>query len=155
MQHYKYRCKGLKRQERAFKWRTTKCVLIAWVLCAIILYAQNFINSVYASIENTGNIAEINVKREGIKETIINIAEKHGIDKWYLLKLADCESRFDQYAINVNIGHGTDRGIFQINDKYHPISNECAFNISCATEYTAKLIKEGKQHLWVCDKYIR
>jgi len=77
--------------------------------------------------------------------------------KWksYLLKLAYCESRFDEYATNMNGGHSLDRGVFQWNKKYHPeISDECAFSVECSTKKTMEAINAGKQSMWMCDKLI-
>jgi len=44
------------------------------------------------------------------------------------------------YATNVNKSGSMDRGIFQINDYYHPsVSNECAFDHECNTDYAYRM----------------
>lgn len=77
----------------------------------------------------------------------------------FLVKLAQCESRLDPEASNSkgNTPAGsTDRGVFQINNYWHKnISDECAYSVRCSTEYTIKLINEGKQHLWTCNKKVK
>jgi len=73
----------------------------------------------------------------------------------YLVRLAYCESRFDTSAINENGGHSLDRGLFQINKKYHPeVSNECAFDLTCSTKWTMMRITNGYQHEWMCNDLI-
>lgn len=98
-------------------------------------------------------------KKENLstEERILDIAEKENF-KWqsYLLRLAYCESRLNPDAINYNQGHGTDRGIYQINDKYHPeVSDECAYDLECATKWTMWRINSGYQEEWACDDIIK
>jgi hypothetical protein len=92
-----------------------------------------------------------------VAERIRIIAHKAGF-QWpdYLVKLAYCESRFDPWAFNMNGGHSLDRGLFQINQRYHPdVSSECAFDIECATTWTMEQINAGRQSMWMCDKLIK
>lgn len=77
----------------------------------------------------------------------------------FLVKLAHCESKLDPKASNSKgntpVG-STDRGVFQINNYWHKnISDECAYDIDCATRYTIKLINEGKQNLWTCNQKVK
>lgn len=75
----------------------------------------------------------------------------------YLVKLAHCESRLNPAATNTNTDarKTTDRGVFQINDYWHPeVSDECAFDTRCATEWTMSRINAGYQHEWTCDDLI-
>lgn len=84
------------------------------------------------------------------------IADKHNF-KWpgYLVRLARCESRLDPHAINNNMEYGVDRGLFQINSRYHPeVSNECAFDVTCSTKWTMDMINEGHQDQWACNDII-
>ena len=80
-----------------------------------------------------------------------------------LFCLAKHESNYDRYAVGVNVhkqSDGTiltthDRGIFMFNDYwYKNISNECAFDIACATnEAISVLNKHGNCDQWaVCSK---
>lgn len=75
----------------------------------------------------------------------------------YLIRLAYCESRHDEFSTQyINNSKGLDRGVFQINDYFHKeVSNECAFNVECATKWTMKMIDAGRQHEWMCDPIIR
>ena len=100
---------------------------------------------------------EINVKQAekmSVEQEIRLIAEQNDF-QWtdYLLRLANCESKFKQYAIG---DAGKSRGIFQIHSGYHPeVSSQCAFNVKCATEWTMWRINSGHQKEWTCDRYIK
>ena len=85
-----------------------------------------------------------------VKAGIIKVAEKEGFEDLKLLfHLARYESMFDPFAIAVNKDRSVDRGVFQWNNKYHPeVTNECAFNVECATEKTIELLKKGRCKEW-------
>lgn len=92
-----------------------------------------------------------------VKERVQKIAQENNFP-WvdYLLRLAHCESRFDPYATNDNGAYGIDRGVFQINDYFHPeVSDEQAFDIEWATKWTMGRIESGYQHEWVCDEIVK
>ena len=98
-------------------------------------------------------VTAYNAGEKGIRE----IAKEHNF-KWtdYLVRLAKCESSLNPKVINDNGIHGIDRGIFQINNRYHwEVSDECAFDIRCATIWTMGRINNGYQYEWVCDKKIK
>ena len=90
-------------------------------------------------------------------EKVKKIAEDNDF-KWisYLKLLADCEGEFNEFSVNcINPGGGIDRGAFQINSKWHPeVSDECAFNLKCATEWTIMRIENGYQYEWTCNEHI-
>lgn len=94
-------------------------------------------------------------------DEIIAIAEEHDF-QWigYLVKLTTCENR-EHIANKRNcIGNypagSCDRGVFQINDYWHAeVSDACADDIRCATEWTMQRIEAGYQHEWVCDSLIK
>lgn len=91
-----------------------------------------------------------------VEKEIREIAEQENF-QWsdYLVRLAKCESTLNPNARNDNGRYGTDRGVFQINDHYHPeVSTECADNINCATTWTIDMINSGNQNQWSCDKLI-
>lgn len=81
--------------------------------------------------------------------------------KWpdYLVKLATCESRLDPKATNSQNNkpkNSKDRGLFQFNSYWQAkVSDECAFNIECATKKAIEMINAGSQELWVCDSLIK
>jgi hypothetical protein len=95
-----------------------------------------------------------------VEQQIRNIAKEHNF-KWtdYLIRLAKCENRtLNPKVINDkgNTPAGSiDRGIFQINDYWHSeISDECAYSVRCSTEFAIRMINDGRQHEWVCNKIV-
>lgn len=76
----------------------------------------------------------------------------------YLVRLAKCESGLRADATNTrgnNPSWSVDRGVFQWNSYWQSgVSDECAFDIDCATKKTMEKINAGGQHIWVCDRYI-
>lgn len=86
---------------------------------------------------------------EQVQEYIISINNGRVSDD-ILLDLAWCESRFNPLAKGDN---GASRGLWQIHKPSHPdVSDECAFNIKCSTEWTIDQILKGKLHQWTCAK---
>lgn len=62
-----------------------------------------------------------------------------------MTNLAYSESRFNPKADN-----GADRGLFQINRKYHPeVSDDCSFDAECAARWAAQRILDGYSYEWV------
>jgi hypothetical protein len=86
------------------------------------------------------------------KEKVIKICEKRNFNQTErLLKVIDCESKFDQYAINVNKGGSVDRGIAQWNDYFHSnMTNEQAFDLDYSINKMIDYWNDGKQGLWAC-----
>lgn len=134
------------------------------VLAVVSLAALICVSSVYFALwyETKDAQAQANWVRPepsaplSVEEQIREIANEHNF-QWvdYLVKLAKCESRLDPFALNSNGNYGIDRGLFQINSKYHKeVNSACAFDIRCSVEWTIKQINEGKQSMWVCDKII-
>lgn len=97
--------------------------------------------------------------KETVEQTIRRIAKEENF-KWpdYLVRLAKCESSLNPKAVNTQGNkpkQSRDRGLFQINDYFHKhVSDAQAFDVEFSTKYTIKLINEGKQGYWVCDKKI-
>lgn len=95
-------------------------------------------------------------KNLSVQEQIKKIARDENF-KWidFLLQLGCCESSLKLNARNDNGYYGKDRGIFQINNFFHPeVSDECADNLECSTKWTMWMINSGRQHEWVCNKLV-
>ena len=90
----------------------------------------------------------------GVNEQIIRrIATEQGVDPELAVRVAKCESSLNHRAVNKNADGSTDRGLFQINSKYHPeISDEQAFNPITATEFFCKAFKAGNLSWWNATK---
>jgi hypothetical protein len=93
---------------------------------------------------------------EEVEQMIREIARENNFKyPSYLIRLAYCEND----TLNPNRRGDVDkrdRGIFQINSHWHSeVSDECAFDIRCATEWTMWRINTGWQHEWMCDDLIK
>lgn len=90
---------------------------------------------------------------------IIEIAKRENFEYIpYLLELSYCESRLGEIQINDkgNTPPSRDRGLFQINDYWHKdITDAQAFDLEFATKWTIKMINNGYQKRWACDKIVR
>lgn len=106
-------------------------------------------------------VIELKTNKPEIETMIYNIADEMGRPEWgeYLVKLAYCESRLDPNAVNDkgnNPAHSKDRGLMQINDYWHSnVDDKCAFDPECSIRYTIKMIEQGRQREWICDKYVK
>lgn len=88
------------------------------------------------------------------QEIIKLVAKEEGIDPDLAIRVARCENaKFDPYAINTNMDGSRDRGIFQINDKWHPhVTDEQAFDPWFSARFFAKAVKDGNIHWWKASK---
>ena len=87
------------------------------------------------------------------EELIRKIASKEGVDPELAVRVAKCESNLNPLAVNKNTDGSRDRGLFQINEKWHPdVSDEVAFNPITATEFFCKAYKEGHLDWWSCSQ---
>jgi len=92
---------------------------------------------------------------EEIKRYIVETARKYGVSEKLALAVAQAESGFNPFAININSLDSIDRGLYQWNDKYHPeVTDEMAFNYKIATELFCKAVKNGKLHWWNSSRHI-
>ncbi|MCX6713954.1 MAG: hypothetical protein NTV48_02510 [Candidatus Vogelbacteria bacterium] len=90
-----------------------------------------------------------------IYDLIIDTSKKYGVYADTALRIAKCESNFQQYDENGNIVRGkvnpNDAGVFQINEKYH-LRRSQGLNLDIHTtkgniEYAMWLMKnEGNKH---------
>jgi len=74
------------------------------------------------------------------------------------------ESKWNKKALNDNGEKGIDRGVWQINSKWHPdVKDECAFDVVCATKEAKRIWREWKgwtawvasDRLWLLSRIIK
>jgi hypothetical protein len=94
------------------------------------------------------------VPTAGITESLIRkIANEESVDPDLAVRVAKYESNLDWKAVSVNPDGSRDRGLFQINSKYHPdVSDEVAFNPITATQFFCKAFKAGNLSWWNATK---
>jgi len=86
------------------------------------------------------------------------VSRYFGADVDKAMNLIQCESSWNKACgerdnpecINPK-NNSYDRGYFQISRKWHPeVSDECAFDLDCSSEWASKQIKAGHLHEWAC-----
>lgn len=90
-----------------------------------------------------------------LRDQVLNEVEAAGLDKFKAYALITCESRWNPEAKLINKGGklGIDRGLWMINDKFHPeVSNSCAFDPACSTKAAIKILKKHGWTEWVCGR---
>jgi len=92
---------------------------------------------------------ETTTETQPVEETIRLVAIREGTDPDLAVRVAKCESSLKPKALNINKDGSKDRGIFQINDKYHPeITDEEAYNPAVATTFFCNAVKAGNLSWW-------
>lgn len=98
---------------------------------------------------------------DDIASIVYDEAAKQGYnDPDLVLRLIDCESRFNPKAVNSRgnyPAHSVDRGILQYNDYWqrNNISEACAFDPRCAIAKGIEDLKAGKASQWACYRLVK
>ncbi len=88
-----------------------------------------------------------------IQEIIKKATDKFGVNYNLALAVARCESGLNPHARNINPAGSTDRGLYQINDKWHPdVSTEQADDPVFAAEWFCKAVLAGNLSWWNASK---
>jgi len=97
--------------------------------------------------------SQIDLGKITIAAIIRSVAATEEVDPDLAVKVAKCESNLSPTAVNMNRDGSQDRGLFQINDKFHPeVSNQEAFDIVLSTRFFCKAFKAGNLSWWNCTK---
>jgi hypothetical protein len=84
-------------------------------------------------------------QKELIQESIRSTFGEYSDTAFLLLKgNSKCggeNATLNPHAVYTNKDGSRDRGIFQISDKYHPITDSCAFNYDCNIKYAWRMFK--------------
>ena len=84
---------------------------------------------------------------KGIGEAICDPRYKWPCEE--TIKIVFAESSFNPRAIHKNKDGSLDRGIWQINSRWHPeVSADCAFSIECSTGHAYKLYTHSGWNSW-------
>ena len=88
-----------------------------------------------------------------IENQIRKIAISEGVDPAVAVRVAKCESNLKAEAINTNKDGSRDRGIFQINEKWHPeVTDAQAFDVEFSAKFFCKAYKDGHIDWWNASK---
>jgi hypothetical protein len=89
------------------------------------------------------------VPQPTVEQQIRTIAKQNGIDAELAVRVAKCESGLNPQAVNVNTDNSIDRGLYQINSKYHPEVTEAqAFDITFACQFFCTAFKNQNLSWW-------
>ncbi len=101
--------------------------------------------------EECFDITFSNPTTEQVRAEIINQSQIYNLNVDMMLWVSYCESQFNP-SVRGRVD-SRDRGLWQINSYYHPeVSDECAFDYKCSTEWSAWWISQGHGNQWVCWK---
>lgn len=91
--------------------------------------------------------------RVDVRTTVLAMLKVEGIDTDRAERIIHCESTFNEKAIGDN---GQSKGLWQIYAPAHPsVSDECALDAVCSTEYAISLIKSKRSwNYWSCNNLI-
>jgi hypothetical protein len=91
-----------------------------------------------------------------IQDYIRDEFDKAGLDGDLAVKISWLESKHKLDAVNVNKDGSRDRGVLQINSRWHPeVSDECAFDLSCSVKEGIRIVKSSGWNQWTTLKLIR
>lgn len=147
------------------KWGVTVAFIVN-----IFAPIQGWLNTPHTFVIEASNpqvpepvFVEAKNRNERVSKTYENdieayIYEVFGEDGDMAYAIAMCESRLNPKAFNDNTtwgGVGRDKGIFQINDYYHPqVSEECVYDYKCNIDYAKELRDSwGNWNAWSCFKF--
>jgi len=95
----------------------------------------------------------IEAEAETVEETIRRVANEEMVDPDLAVKVARCESNLNPKVVNINADGSQDKGLFQINNKWHPeVTDQEAFNIEASTRFFCKAFKAGHLDWWNATK---
>lgn len=95
----------------------------------------------------------INCKAPTIEDTIRIVAKNECVDPELCIRVAKCESSLNATAVNINADGSKDKGLFQINEKYHPEVTEAqAFDPIFSTQFFCRAFKAGNLSWWNASK---
>lgn len=105
-------------------------------------------------------VPEVTKTIETVEQMVDRVIKETNF-KWpsYLKRLINCESRWNPNTTNVhgnNPSTSKDRGLLQINSHWHSeITDEQAYSPEWSVRWAIKMINDGKQGQWACDRIIR
>jgi hypothetical protein len=99
--------------------------------------------------------SETPIKERPIEQIIRWVAKEEGVDPDLAVRVAKCENpSLDPKAVHINKDGSRDRGLYQINDKWHKeVTDEQAFDPVFNTRFFCKAVKEGHLDWWSATRH--
>lgn len=104
------------------------------------------------------NLVPVSIKdkigaTETIEEKIRRIAKEQYIDPDLAFRVAKCESGLKPNATNINTDKSIDRGLYQINSRWHPeVTADQAFDAEFSILFFCTAFKAGNLSWWNASK---
>ena len=93
------------------------------------------------------------VQNETIEEKIRRISGEEMVDSDLAVRVARAESSLNTKATNTNTDKSIDRGLYQINSKWHPeVTADQAFDAEFSIRFFCKAFKNGNLSWWNASK---
>jgi hypothetical protein len=110
-------------------------------------------NGIAKVLGSTGEPANTATTGEDVATMIRRIATEEKVDPELAFRVAKCESNLNPKAIGTNTDGSRDRGLYQINDKWHPdVTDDQAFDAEFSIRFFCKAIREGHLSWWDASK---
>ena len=156
-----YWTKARRTQLTYWKWFTGSFLLAVALIGFISTHTDRTLDSLAQAALDIKVTYAREVETPEDMETLIRRIAKEENFQWpdYLVKLFKCESGLNPLTVNAQNNkpsNSRDRGIAQINSYWHyEVTDAQAFDPIFATKWTIKMINEGKQREFICDRYIK
>jgi hypothetical protein len=138
--------------------KTQVLIILATLIVGIISIKSTAISHEAQAVQKFGTLPEAKNVKPKMMAYVIYEANKAGIDSKKVVRLLkECENKkLDPNAYYVNKGGTTvDRGLFMINDYWHPeVSNECAWDWECSTKEFIRIYKKRGWGEWTCGRIL-
>jgi len=128
---------------------------VGWAIDGSLLTAAMAGFSGFAVIEKLTNKKNgiQNPNDMSIEKLIRYIAEEEEVDPDLAVRVAKCESNLDPKNKSTNPQGSVDRGLFQINSRWHPeVTDSQAFDPIFSTRFFCKAFKAGNINWWSSTK---
>ena len=90
-----------------------------------------------------------------IKQYIETSFKQAGLDGKKAVKIAYLESGFKVNSKHINSTNSIDRGIFQLNNRWHPeVSDECAYNLQCNVSEAIRIARDSGWQQWSTNRLV-
>lgn len=133
------------------------------VFIGISLFALGMLlgNKVYTEyiLEKYVTVPEVKaqeVPKETMKEWVLRTVKEAGIDPYEAYAIINCESHWNDLAINKNKDGSFDIGLFQINERYWKNTDrKCKLDFRCNTFQAIEIYKKSNSwKAWTCKKVL-
>lgn len=108
--------------------------------------------SAIQSLMPNGALSSLSVP-DSIESLIRSICKTECVDPDLAVRIAKCESSLNPMAKNINSPDSIDRGLYQINSKYHPeVSESQAYDPEFSIHFFCEAVKNGNLSWWDSSK---